>query len=911
MSWYEIIEQDIIQWLQNYEGERFHAILSDPPYALISVTKRFGKECSAPAQEGADGRYSRLSGGFMNQVWDSFESLEHYREWVKTWAKLLIEKALYPGAVCLFFGGCYDEETELLTKRGWIKFADVIKTDYIMTLNPKTDKIEYHLPIEIVKQQYKGPMYRLLNNKVDLYVTHDHWVYSAPFNSRHKSKRFCLRTAKEIAGKHVHFKKDGIWLGKDQKHFILPSCKKRLGGPISRVIIEPSKMIPMKKWLKFFGLWIAEGSASKIKAPSGYSYRASIAHFDIQNLNEIKDELVPWFNMRIYPKYGKANIYGRQIYEYLKNFGHASDKYIPDWLKELTPELIRLFLEWYRRGDGDKNRFRLYTSSTKLADGLQELALKAGWSADVYVRNKRKPSYINGRQIIARHPQFVIAINVVQNQPHKNPHKTKIEEWVDYDGDVYCVEVPNHIIYVRRGGKAVWCGNTRTWHHLALGLEQGGFEIFETLMWLTGQGFPKSFDISKGIDRAAGKERSVVRTTKSGGYKRIMITNEEAGFRPKDYYPEGNKFTSNDPITPEAIPWRGYGSALKPAWNPILLCRTPRKGATFASLALEHGSGSLNIDGGRLGYKSDVDKASATPQGKPTAKSGALAGGIQHGDERTEFERPNLKGRWPANLLLSHHEDCVKIGTFEVPARVINRWLDGMKPFGDGAGGEYESVHPTRKGEASADRTYEDEGGTDFAMKPGARRDKEMETVERWACVPECPIRQLDDQAGANMHSAGVARKSIRKADATGMFNLPGDGHRYGDTGGPARFFYCGKASRAEKDKGLEEFYWRRTGKGFERVDQEVWAKLELRERARGCIHPTVKPLGVCRYLATLILPPKQEDRTRRILIPFSGSGSEIIAARQAGWDLVVGIEMKSLYNELSRARISANIGMF
>ncbi|GAF97779.1 unnamed protein product, partial [marine sediment metagenome] len=105
MTWFKIIEEDLIEWLQNYDGERYHAILADPPYALISITKRFGKEDSAPAQEGVDGLYRKLSGGFMGQTWDGFASLDHYREWVKTWAKLLIEKALYPGAVCLFFGG--------------------------------------------------------------------------------------------------------------------------------------------------------------------------------------------------------------------------------------------------------------------------------------------------------------------------------------------------------------------------------------------------------------------------------------------------------------------------------------------------------------------------------------------------------------------------------------------------------------------------------------------------------------------------------------------------------------------------------------------------------------------------------------------------------------------------------------
>ena len=88
---YKIIEAEIIEWLKSYEGDRFHAILSDPPYALISITKRFGPG-QVEAQEGADGRFSRLGKGFMGQTWDGFDSLEDYQKWVAEWAKLMIEK---------------------------------------------------------------------------------------------------------------------------------------------------------------------------------------------------------------------------------------------------------------------------------------------------------------------------------------------------------------------------------------------------------------------------------------------------------------------------------------------------------------------------------------------------------------------------------------------------------------------------------------------------------------------------------------------------------------------------------------------------------------------------------------------------------------------------------------------------
>jgi hypothetical protein len=435
-------------------------------------------------------------------------------------------------------------------------------------------------------------------------------------------------------------------------------------------------------------------------------------------------------------------------------------------------------------------------------------------------------------------------------------------------------------------------------------------------MWLYGAGFPKSHDISKGIDKAAGAEREVT-GTRTSAYGREDHSSK--GKRGRARLMSGDKREvelKNKPATDEAEQWDGYGTALKPAWEPVYLCRAPRQDKTFANLATEFGSGALNIDGGRIGTSGEE------PNFRGDRGLGRSAGGF-YGDGSTLGKRDEDKieeyhqhqGRWPANLILSHHPDCVKVGEFEVEGRVINRWKDGMKPFGGGAGGEYETVRPSREGEASAERTYESEGGTDFAMKPGARRDN-TELVERWACVPECPARQLDDQAGeltSGFMKAGQKRKASKGLGGyqDGFPDEAINKDSYADRGGPSRFFYCGKTSRREKDKGLENFYWKRVDAGFELVSQEEWEKLDKKKRARGCIHPTVKPLAVLRYLSTLMLPPPLEGAKRRLLVPFLGSGSEIIAARQAGWDEVVGIEMDGQYIKIADARIAANLGMF
>jgi len=126
---------------------------------------------------------------------------------------------------------------------------------------------------------------------------------------------------------------------------------------------------------------------------------------------------------------------------------------------------------------------------------------------------------------------------------------------------------------------------------------------------------------------------------------------------------------------------------------------------------------------------------------------------------------------------------------------------------------------------------------------------------------------------------------------------------QHDDSGTCARFFYQAKASRSERNEGLDDFYWQRDKSspiGFTRITRDEWEQLEPRQRAQGNIHPTVKPLGIIEYIAKLIMPPE----CRKLLVPFSGSGSEILGALKSGWKHVVGIDIISEYNDIARARI-------
>jgi DNA modification methylase len=218
------------------------------------------------------------------------------------------------------------------------------------------------------------------------------------------------------------------------------------------------------------------------------------------------------------------------------------------------------------------------------------------------------------------------------------------KEW-DKQGISYRYETWQIIMdSCKPGAMMLAFGGTRTWHRIAVAIEDAGWEIRDTLMWLYGQGFPKSLDISKAIDKMKGAEREVIAETPSGGFKRLMQTNKEAGFRPDDYYPDGNKFTSKEPITPEAQLWSGYGTALKPAFEPIILAMKPLDG-TFAENALKHGVAGLNIDGSRIPIE---DNAGVWGTSNKTCAPTFNASQGQHEFRSSQHPR----GRYPANLIL-------------------------------------------------------------------------------------------------------------------------------------------------------------------------------------------------------------------------------------------------------------------
>jgi len=194
---------------------------------------------------------------------------------------------------------------------------------------------------------------------------------------------------------------------------------------------------------------------------------------------------------------------------------------------------------------------------------------------------------------------------------------------------------------LKPGGHLLSFSGSRTYHRMAVAIEDAGFEIRDQIMWVYGSGFPKSLDVSKAIDKAAGAEREVVGTKKSG------IANKGEGPRHTIGASKAVVVDITAPATAEAKHWEGWGTALKPAHEPIVLARKPLDG-TVANNVLQHGIGALNIDGCRVGTETVV-----TTNGKGFA--GSFAGGANNNGGTQHV------GRWPANFIHDGSDEVLEL----------------------------------------------------------------------------------------------------------------------------------------------------------------------------------------------------------------------------------------------------------
>ena len=370
----------------------------------------------------------------------------------------------------------------------------------------------------------------------------------------------------------------------------------------------------------------------------------------------------------------------------------------------------------------------------------------------------------------------------------------------DSSGIAYSVELWTQCLRVLKpGGHLLAFGGTRTWHRLAVAIEDAGFEIRDNIAWLYGSGFPKSHNVALGIDKKQGHANRGRAIPTASKYQASDIE-------------EKNKLTSNpveayEAKSEEAAKWDGWGTALKPAHEPIVVARKPLIG-TVAQNVLKYGVGALNIDATRIGTGQGVvtfDRTARVEAGN-TYDLGTVTAMHESG-----------QGRWPANIILDEY-------TAELldEQSGISKSTRNEMPVADIRGGKF----------------------------VGSNRNRDFSTIR---------------------------------------------GHS--DSGGASRFFYVAKASKRDRNEGLDELP-DQILMGRDEGQDERQVPYKTRSNPVKNTHPTVKPTALMQYLIRLVTPDNGV-----VLDPFAGSGSTGKAAILEG-KRFIGIELTAEYLPIIEGRL-------
>lgn len=366
----------------------------------------------------------------------------------------------------------------------------------------------------------------------------------------------------------------------------------------------------------------------------------------------------------------------------------------------------------------------------------------------------------------------------------------------DSTGIAFNVEVWTEALRVLKpGGHLIAFSGSRTYHRMAVAIEDAGFEIRDQIMWVYGSGFPKSMNISKALDRAVGAEREVIGERKQRANSENSLVPMNASVDEVEYI--------TAPATEEAKQWNGWGTALKPAHEPMVLARKPLIG-TVANNVLTYGVGGLNIDASRVGSELMVN-----PPGSTNPRNSMGDGW------REDAEPTTAIGRWPANFIHDGSDEVVAL--------------------------------------------FPDSKSSSGKKQPNNTNNEVYSGT--WDAQPD-KISGFDDSGSA------------------------------------ARFFYCAKTSKRDRNEGLDDSYAKQMDES-----RKAGSKGGNNPRNRGANervnhHPTVKPTSLMQYLVRLVTPTGGT-----VLDPFMGSGSTGKACAYEGFDFI-GIDMTPEYVEIAKARI-------
>lgn len=488
---------------------------------------------------------------------------------------------------------------------------------------------------------------------------------------------------------------------------------------------------------------------------------------------------------------------------------------------------------------------------------------------------------------------------------------------------------------LKPGGHALVWALPRTSHWTATAIEDAGFEIRDVVMHLFGTGFPKSLDVSKAIDKAAGAEREVVGVRpiaypdSPSGYTSVSANSSARGGgiwqSPEGEAQHGRPVTA--PATDAARQWSGWGTALKPAAEHWILARKPLGESTVAANVLEHGTGALNIDACRIA----CEGGSPSQRHRETAtRTGAVPSARADGWDRSSAERYTEQragetlGRWPAHVMLDEDAAAAldeQSGTLAAGARPARRTGIGYKNDGSG----------TNDGV----RINLDTGGASrffYTAKPSAReKNRGCEDLLTWENVDLSPLTACFDELRKAMSddtmqqlvdrewSTSWSGSSITEPSLTAIKCIIETVSRTtteSKTSSCSPRLSTSESIRAaiaiakENGSSLAELA-ALTSRWTPASTSDVTASLLSVVRAvfnalaetsalgrTGNVHSTVKPIALMRWLVRLITPPGGT-----VLDPFAGSGTTALACKAEGFSFI-GFEREAEYVEIIRKRL-------
>jgi len=361
---------------------------------------------------------------------------------------------------------CYDNQTEVLTAEGWIKWSVASMSTKFATLNPTTHELEYQCPQQLITQTYSGLMYKIETQQVDLVVTPSHDMYVACGDPRRvKNQEWKKVKAVDVFGEFVRYKKDvDTWRGFTPSIVVIPGITVVAGQGGRGNRDTGSLLFNSQDWAEFFGYYLADGNCFWHE-PSG-SYGVEITK---KKEGIVKEKIAACLKRLglhyVYTKNYKFRIYSKPLATFLRPLGKAWKKYVPrEYLGWASSEL-QILLDAMIACDGHvspKGVMQYQTTSKQLADDVSEICLKIGLSGNVL---NKGITPANGHYIEAKHIMYKVGIVRTKNTPSVNhsqteSQKTQVEAWINYSGMIFCATVPNGLLYVRRNGKPVWSGNS-------------------------------------------------------------------------------------------------------------------------------------------------------------------------------------------------------------------------------------------------------------------------------------------------------------------------------------------------------------------------------------------------------------------------------------------------------------------